>query len=83
MAQQLKKTDIEYLDFSSIDSTHALGDSVVQAMRQRGPQGVQYQERKGRTLFYLRSQYKQGSDTLSATFYLNTDIIGIVAFKEN
>ena len=83
MAQQLKKADVEYLVFSNIDSTHSLGDSVIQSMRQRGPQGVKYQERKGRTLLYLRTQYLQGSDTLSATFYLNSDIIGVVAFKEN
>jgi hypothetical protein len=83
MSQQLDKQDVSYLDFTDLDSTHALSDSVIQSMHQRGKQGVNYLERKHRTLLYLRAQYLQDSDTLSTTFYLDPEATGIVAYKEN
>ena len=83
MDQQLDKQDVSYLDFTDLDSTHALSDSVIQSMHQCGKQGVNYLERKHRTLLYLRAQYLQDSDTLSTTFYLDPEATGIVAYKEN
>ena len=83
MADQLKKGDVAYISFSDVDSTHAFSDSLVQALRRRGPQGVQYQERQGRTLLHIRAKYVVESDTLSTTFYLNPEATGVVAFKEN
>lgn len=83
MSDQLHKSEVSYLDFTDVDSTHTFTDSLIQVLRERGAKGVQYQERKGRTLLHLRTKYVEGDDTCSATFYLNPDAEGIVAYKEN
>jgi len=82
VAEQLNR-DVSYLDFSSVDSTHALSDSLITALRQRGPKGVKYQEYSSRTLLHIRAKYLQGGDTCSMTFYLDNEAVGVVAFKEN
>ena len=82
MDEQLKR-DVSYLDFSSVDSTRALSDSLVQALRSRAGQGVHYQDASGKTLLHIRAQYLLDDDTLSATFYLDPATMGVVAFKEN
>ena len=82
MAGQLHK-DVSYLDFTDVDSTHFFTDSLVQALRQRGPQGVQYQEWNDRILLHIRAQYLEGKDTCSATYYLDRNATGVVAFKLN
>jgi len=82
MDEQLKR-DVSYLDFSSVDSTRALSDSLVQVLRSRAGQGVHYQDASGKTLLHIRAQYLLDDDTLSATFYLDPATMGVVAFKEN
>lgn len=82
MAEQLHK-DVSYLDFTDVDSTHFFTDSLVQALRQRAPQGVRYQEWNDRILLHIRAQYLEGNDTCSATFYLDRNATGVVAFKLN
>jgi len=83
MSEQLHKEDISYVDFSDVDSTHTFTDSLINVLRSRGTKGVQYQDRKGRTLLHIRTKYVQGQDTCSATFYLDTESMGVVAYKEN
>ena len=75
--------DVSYLDFSSVDSTRAITDSLIQALRSRAGQGVQYQNPSGKTLLHIRTQYLLDDDTLSATFYLDPATLGVVAYKEN
>ena len=82
MSQQLHK-DVRYFDFSDLDSTRAIGDSLIMVLRQRTAQDIVYQERTGHTLLFLRANYLEGSDTLSATFYMDTQLTGVVAFKHN
>ena len=43
--QQLHR-DVSYLDFSSVDSTRAITDSLIQTLRNRAGQGVQYLVRR-------------------------------------
>ena len=83
MAEQLHQTDIDYYDFSEIDSTRALSDSIIQVLRQRGPKDVQYQHYKGKTLLLIRAKYLRGNDSCSTTFYLDSEATGVIAFKEN
>ena len=80
--QQLHQ-DASYIDFSSVDSTRAIADSLVLALRSRAGQGLQYQEPTGPTLLHIRTQYRLGDDTVSATFYLDPATMGVVAFKQN
>lgn len=75
--------DANYLDFSSVDSTRAITDSLIQALRSRAGQSVQYQNPTGPTLLHIRTQYLVDNDTLSATFYLDPSTLGVVAYKEN
>ena len=82
MAQQLQK-DVSYLDFSDVDSTRAISDSLINVMRQKGPQGVSYHDKNNKTLLHIRAKYVIGDDTCSATFYLDPQAEGVVAFKEN
>ena len=82
MEQSLQK-DVKYLDFSDLDSTKAISDSVIMVMRQRGPKGIRYKEHQDETLLYLRTSYLDGEDTCSATFYLDREATAIVAFKQN
>ena len=82
MEQGLQK-DVKYLDFSDLDSTKAISDSVIMVMRQRGPKGIQYKKHQDETLLYLRTSYLDGEDTCSATFYLDREATAIVAFKQN
>ena len=80
--QSLHK-NVTYLDFADLDSTHTISDSLILMLRQRGPKGVKYQERKGITLYYLRANYLEEQDSCSTTFYLDRELTGVVAFKEN
>ncbi len=83
MSEQLHRDDVSYLNFSDVDSTHAFTDSLIAILRQRGGKGVQYQERKGRTLLHIRAKYLQGQDTCSTTFYLDDEATGVIAYKDN
>ena len=75
--------DVSYLDFSSVDSTRAITDSLIQVLRSRAGQGIQYQDPSGKTLLHIRTHYLLDDDTLSATFYLDPATLGVVAYKEN
>ncbi len=83
MEEQLHRTDVSYMDFSDVDSTHTFSDSMITVLRQRGAQNVKYQQREGRTLLHIRAKYLQGQDTCSSTFYLDKEATGIVAYKDN
>ena len=82
MEQSLHK-EVAYVEFSGVDSTHAISDTLLQTLRQRGPKDVQYMERVGNTLLYIRAKYVEGQDTCSTTFYLDKEAVGVIAFKEN
>ena len=75
--------DADYLEFSDLDSTRAISDSLVRVLRQRGPKGANYVERTSRTLYLLRAKYLLDDDTCSTTFYMNPDMAGVVAVKNN
>ena len=75
--------DADYLDFSDVDSTHSISDSLVDVLRRRGPKGISYLDHKGRILLYIRAKYLDGQDTCSTTFYLDSEATGVVAFKDN
>ncbi len=83
VSDQLHRTDVSYINFSDIDSTHAIQDSLIEVLRERGAKGIQYQNRGGRTLLHIRANYLQGQDTCSSTFYLDAEAAGVVAYKDN
>ncbi len=75
--------EVDYLEFSDVDSTRAISDSLIEAMRSRGEKNIQYQKRTGKKLLHIRAQYLLDDDTLSATFYLEPEELGVVAYKKN
>ena len=78
---------VSFVDFSSVDSTRVVSDSLIAAMQQQSPshfrKDVHYQSRNGRALMFIRAKYRMDEDTLSATFYIDKEMTGVVAFKEN
>ena len=78
---------VSYLEFCDIDSTSNISDSLIQVLHGRTPahfsKNISYQQRAGKTLWLIRTRYLMDEDTCSATFYLDKDMTGVVAFKEN
>ena len=78
---------VSYLEFYDVDSTRNISDSLIQVLHGRTPahfsRNINYQPRGGRTLWLLRTRYLMDDDTCSATFYMDKEMTGIVAFKEN
>jgi len=80
--QQLRQ-DVSYIDFSSVDSTHALSDSLIEVLRASAGKQLQYHQRTGRSLLHIRAKYLLNDDTCSATFYIDPQTKGVVAYKQN
>ena len=78
---------VDYLDIGDVDSTRVINDSLLLAMRRSTHnhfrQDIKYQPRNEKTLFLLRVKYLYEQDTCSATFYMDAQLQGVVAFKEN
>ena len=78
-----QKGDVSYLDFSDVDSTKVLSDSLVNALQQQAGKGVTFQKRTSTTLLLIRAKYLLDDDTCSTTFYLDPSTMGVVACKHN
>ena len=78
---------VSYLEFYDVDSTRNISDSLIQVLHGRTPahfsRNISYQQRGGKTLWHIRTRYLLDDDTCSATFYLDKEMTGVVAFKEN
>ena len=82
--------DTEYsTEMLAVDSTKALGDSLIQAMRAEAgtdkyfKKNIQWGQYSGGKLVYARVRILQLKDTLVRTFYLDKDMSSVVAFKMN
>lgn len=78
-----QKGDIDYLEFSDVDSTKVLSDSLIQALQQQAGKKVNFQKRNSTTLLLIRAKYLLDDDTCSTTFYLDPSTMGVVACKQN
>jgi hypothetical protein len=73
-------------EFSVLDSTNHLTDSIVVAMQQmkkdRFKDHIQYVSGQcGRVLYFLRMKYIYEGDTVTNTFYLDENLTTVVSFK--
>lgn len=72
-------------DFADIGTTRHLNDSLITVMRQRGAsgykKGISYGEMPTGDLYYLRMSYISNGDTLQNTFYFDSELSEVVAFK--
>ena len=78
-----QKGDVSYLDFSDVDSTKVLTDSLIRVMQQQAGKDVTFQKRASTTLLLIRAKYLLDDDTCSTTFYLDPSTMGVVACKQN
>lgn len=88
MEGQMTQADVDYITWSSLDSTKHLTDSALQAMRATAVKaklvkpGTTYQ-RPTAKLNLISLRYAIDKDTLMATFYLDDKLTGIVGVKSN
>ena len=75
--------DVDYLEFSDVDSTKVLSDSLINALQQQAGKKVTFQKRNSTTLLLIRAKYLLDDDTCSTTFYLDPSTMGVVACKQN
>lgn len=78
-----QKGDVDYLEFSDVDSTRVLSDSLINALQQQAGKKVSFQKRNSTTLLLIRAKYLLDDDTCSTTFYLDPSTMGVVACKQN
>ena len=75
--------DVDYLEFSDVDSTKMLSDSLINVLQQQAGKKVTFQKRNSTTLLLIRAKYLLDDDTCSTTFYLDPSTMGVVACKQN
>ena len=72
-------------DFADIGTTRHISDSLITLMRQRGASGYKKDITYGKIptgdLYYLRMSYISKGDTLQNTFYFDSELSEVVAFK--
>ena len=78
-----QKGDVDYLEFSDLDSTKVLTDSMIVVMQQQAGKDVTFQKRTSPSLLLIRAKYLLDEDTCSTTFYLDPQTMGVVACKQN
>ena len=73
------------VDFADLGTTPHITDTLVAKMRKNGAplfkSGIQYAKAPAGQLFYLRMRYLYQGDTLQNTFYLDSTLTQVVAFK--
>lgn len=73
------------VDFADLGTTRHITDSLVAKMRKNGAQlyksGIQYAQAPSGDMYYLRMRYLYKGDTLQNTFYLDSTLTQVVAFK--
>lgn len=88
MERQMTQADVDYITWSSLDSTKHLTDSALQMMRATAVKarlvkpGTTYQKPTAK-LNLISLRYAIDKDTLMATFYLDDKLTGIVGVKAN
>ena len=82
--------EIDISDFSDLDSTKVISDSLILALRDKAKSDPLFKKDfqladkpDGATLLFIRMRFQLPNDTLeqSRTFYFDKDLTGIVAFK--
>lgn len=78
-----RQGDVDYLEFSDVDSTKMLSDSLINVLQQQAGKKVTFHKRNSTTLLLIRAKYLLDDDTCSTTFYLDPSTMGVVACKQN
>ena len=79
--------ELDITDFTDLDSTRVISDSLFRAMQQNAAsdplfQGVDFSNVKATsTLLYIRMRYQKDTLEQSKTFYFDKNLSAIIAFK--
>ena len=73
------------IDFADLGTTRHINDSLIAKMRKNGAElyksGIKYGQTPAGDIYYLRMKYLHEGDTLQNTFYLDSELKEVVAFK--
>ena len=86
VAQNLKEgVETKRIGFGDLGTTRHISDSLVTEMRKNGAElfktGITYGKVPTGEVYYLRMKYLHQGDTLQNTFYLDSELKEVVAFK--
>ena len=73
------------IDFADLGTTRHINDSLIAKMRKNGAElyksGIKYSKAPSGDIYYLRMKYLHEGDTLQNTFYLDSELKEVIAFK--
>ena len=73
------------MDFADLGTTRHITDSLIAKMRKNGAElfksGIKYGKTPTGDIYYLRMKYLHEGDTLQNTFYLDSELKEVIAFK--
>lgn len=86
VAENMKEgVDTKRLDFGDLATTRHINDSLVAKMRKTGAElyksDITYGNVPSGEVYYLRMKYLHEGDTLQNTFYLDSELKEVIAFK--
>ena len=79
--------ELNITDFSDLDSTRVISDSLLQAIQQNAANDPLFKDvdfsaaKATSTLLYIRMRYQKDTLELSKTFYFDKDLSAVIAFK--
>ena len=81
---------LQIVEYSDIDSTRYLNDSIINKLRNTAKNSSMYagrtefaQRNKNEKLIIIRVRYKINGQDFHDTFYLNKEMTGVIALKNN
>ncbi len=89
LKENLVENDFKVMDFSRLDSTTFVSDSLFQLMREKGAKDSRFKQpldfsddAKTKKLLFIRVKYRIEKDTILQTFYFDDELSRVVSFKE-
>ena len=89
LKENLVENDFKVMDFSRLDSTKYVSDSIFNRMRVSNLQDSRFKQPlrlvdapRTEKLHFIRVKYRVEKDTLVQTFYFDDEVSRIVSFKE-
>lgn len=89
LKENLVENDFKVMDFSKLDSTKVVSDSLFQLMREKGEKNSHFKQPldfpdgpKTTKMYFIRVKYRIYQDTILQTFYFDDELSRVVSFKE-
>lgn len=89
LKENLVENDFKVMDFSKLDSTKVVSDSLFQLMREKGEKNSHFKQPlafpdgpRTTKMYFIRVKYRIEKDTILQTFYLDDELSRVVSFKE-